>query len=90
MFAFLTLDFALKNWRALAVAVGVIALIAFGSYERLKGYSAGKTAAVEKIEKANELENARATSAAKTVDDCFAAGGDWDRAAGVCKPAAGQ
>ena len=88
MFAFVSLSFVAKNWRAILIIGGILAIVAFGAHERLKGYSQGKTAATQQIEKANDLEMRRATSAAKTVEDCAATGGDWDRGNGVCVPAA--
>ncbi len=91
MFAFVSLRFVAKNWRAILVIGGVLAVLAFGAQERLKGYSQGKAAATQQIEKANDQEMRRAASAAKTVEDCAAAGGDWDRGRGMCiAAAAGQ
>ena len=88
MLAFLSIDMLVKHWRAVAIIGCCLALIGIGAYERVKGYEQGKTSAITKIEKANDEEMRRATSAAKTVDDCYSAGGDWDRQLGLCKPAA--
>ena len=88
MLAFLSIDMLVKHWRAVAIIGSALALLAFGAHERLKGYEQGKTSAITKIEKANDEEMRRATSAAKTVDDCYSASGDWDRQLGLCKPAA--
>ena len=88
MIAFFSIDLLIKHWRAAAIVGGVLALLGFGAHERLKGYQQGKTSAITKIEKANDEEMRRATSAAKTVDDCYSAGGDWDRELGLCKPPA--
>jgi hypothetical protein len=91
MLAFLSLSFVAKNGRAILIIGGVVAILVFGAHERLKGYSQGKSAATQQIEKANDREMRRATSAAKTVEDCAASGGDWVRGRGVCIPvSAGQ
>ena len=82
--AFPLIKWALAHWRFALVILVIVATVIFGGYERVKGYRAGSTAAVEKIEKANTEEMRRAHAAAKTVDDCDAAGGAWDRDLGVC------
>ena len=84
------IKWALDNWRLVLILLAIVAVLAFGGYERVKGYSAGNTAAITKITKANQEEARRAQAAAKNVDDCYAAGGSWDRARGLCDDAAGQ
>ena len=80
--------FIVKNWRASLIAVAIAALVAGALYERHYLIGEGATEALQKVKDANHVEENRAAAAAKTVDDCAALGGDWDRAVGVCKPAA--
>jgi len=84
------LELGLKYWRVCLVALVVLAVAAGLTYERVTGYEQGKDAAVQTIDKANDEEMQRAQAAAKTVDDCVAAGGVWNRDVGVCNHATGQ
>jgi hypothetical protein len=71
-------------WQAWAVA-GV--LIAGGLYHWravTAAHEAGKQAATETIRQANEAAKGKADEGIQNVDDCFAAGGAWSRARGVC------
>jgi hypothetical protein len=47
-------------------------------------YEAGKTEATRAIEAANTAAKDKADEGIKDVDSCFAAGGAWSRARGVC------
>ncbi len=83
-------EFVLKNWRVFLALTILAALAGALGYERIEGRHEGEAAVTQKIENANAEEMRRAQAAAKTVDDCVAAGGDWNRDRGVCDPAAGQ
>lgn len=47
-------------------------------------HEAGKAEATETIRAANEAAKGKADEGIQNVDDCFAAGGAWNRARGVC------
>jgi hypothetical protein len=47
-------------------------------------YEAGKAEAIKTITDANQKAKDKADAGIQNVDDCFAAGGDWSRARGVC------
>ena len=47
-------------------------------------YEAGKATATQTITDANQKAKDRADAAIQDVDSCFNAGGDWNRARGVC------
>jgi hypothetical protein len=71
-------------WQAYAVA-GV--LVAAGLYHwraTSAAYQAGKADATQTINAANDAAKDRADAGIKDVDTCFAAGGAWSRARGVC------
>jgi len=82
------LPLALANWRILAIGAACAAVVAGGLYYRHELIVQGENEALQKVEDANAQSQATAAKAAKTVDDCFNAGGTWDRDAGVCNPAA--
>jgi hypothetical protein len=69
---------------------GVIVAGAAGflAYEHHKVYDEGYAAAITDIQTANAKSQAEAAKGQKNVEDCFTAGGNWDRDNGVCiKPA---
>jgi hypothetical protein len=47
-------------------------------------YEAGKATATQTITDANQKAKDKADAGIQSVDDCFNAGGDWNRARGVC------
>jgi hypothetical protein len=47
-------------------------------------YEAGKATATETIRDANQKVKDKADAGIKDVEDCYARGGDWNRARGVC------
>jgi hypothetical protein len=47
-------------------------------------YEAGKATATQTITDANQKAKDKADAGIQNVDDCFAAGGAWSRARGVC------
>jgi len=47
-------------------------------------YEAGKAEATQTIIEANQKAKDKADAAIQDVDSCFAAGGAWSRARGVC------
>jgi len=47
-------------------------------------YEAGKATATETIRDANQKVKDKADAGIQNVDDCYARGGDWNRARGVC------
>lgn len=83
---FMFAPFVLSNWRALIVALALAAVVAAGLYERHALIVQGEQDALRKVEKANAQSQTGAARAAKNVDDCFAAGGAWNRDSGECVP----
>jgi hypothetical protein len=47
-------------------------------------YEAGKATATQTITDANQKAKDKADAGIQNVDDCYARGGDWNRARGVC------
>jgi hypothetical protein len=47
-------------------------------------YEAGKATATQTITDANQQAKDKADAGIQNVDDCYARGGDWNRARGVC------
>jgi hypothetical protein len=47
-------------------------------------YEAGKATATQTITDANQKAKDKADEGIQNVDDCYARGGDWSRARGVC------
>jgi hypothetical protein len=47
-------------------------------------YEAGKATATQTIIEANQKAKDKADAGIQNVDDCYARGGDWNRARGVC------
>jgi hypothetical protein len=47
-------------------------------------YEAGKAEAIKTITDANQKVKDKADAGIKDVEDCYARGGDWNRARGVC------
>jgi len=78
------LPFLLRNWRGVLTAAALAALIGFGLYYRHQLIVEGEQKALQEIEHANEQEQSAALRAATGVVDCDRAGGDWDRAVGMC------
>ena len=74
-------------WRLIAVGALVASVSGVLVYEH-KLVVEGETIEKQKIEDANAAERAKAKLGSDAVDGCFAAGGAWNRDAGVCrKPA---
>ena len=86
----LIVPFLISNWRMVGVVVIGAGILAAGLTYRHALIVEGEQKALQKVEDANAQSNAAAAKAAKTVDDCFNAGGTWDRDSGVCSPAAGH
>lgn len=92
MLAFLPLviPFIVKNWKAVLIGVAVLIITMAALYERSVLIAEGEADAKAKIDQANQEEMRRANEAQDTVDGCYAIGGDWDRARGVCVGPAGK
>ena len=78
------IPFFLSNWKAVLIAGFVAGGLAWLAWERHELILQGEHQAQQEIIDANDKAMALAISAAHTVDACFAAGGTWDRAAGLC------
>jgi hypothetical protein len=77
-------------WQAWLVA-GVLAAAGLYHWRATSAaYEAGKAEATETIKAANEAAKGKANEAVQDVDSCFAAGGAWSRARGVCIPSPGE
>jgi hypothetical protein len=71
-------------WQAWLVLAGLAAGGVYHWRATSAAYEAGVAAATRTIIEANQKARDQADAAIKTVDDCFAAGGAWNRARGVC------
>ena len=80
----------LKNWRLVAYAAAAAAVLGWLAYEDHRVFTEGQNSALQKVEQANAKSQRTADRAAKSVDDCYAGGGDWDRSLGVCHHTAGK
>jgi hypothetical protein len=79
----------LAIFRAIPLTAWLVAgvLLAAGLYHwraTNAAYEAGKATATQTIIEANQKAKDRADAGIQNVDDCFAAGGTWSRARGVC------
>lgn len=79
----------LALFRAVPLTAWLVAgvLVAAGLYHwraTSAAYEAGKDAATQTIIEANQKAKDKADAGIQNVDDCFAAGGAWNRARGVC------
>lgn len=79
----------LALFRAVPLTAWLVAgvLVAAGLYHwraTSAAYEAGKATATQTITDANQKAKDKADAAIQDVDSCFAAGGDWNRAGGVC------
>jgi hypothetical protein len=62
-------------------------LVAAGLYHwraTSAAYEAGKATATQTITDANQQAKDKADAGIQNVDDCYARGGTWNRARGVC------
>ena len=76
-------------FRAVPLTAWLVAgvLVAAGLYHwraTSAAYEAGKATATQTITDANQKAKDKADAAIQNVDDCFSAGGTWNRARGVC------
>jgi hypothetical protein len=79
----------LALFRAVPLTAWIVAgvLAAAGLYHwraTSAAYEAGKATATQTITDANQKAKDKADAAIQDVDACFNAGGDWNRARGVC------
>ena len=75
--------------RAVPLTAWLVAgvLVAAGLYHwraTSAAYEAGKATATQTIIEANQKAKDKADAGIQNVDDCYARGGDWNRARGVC------
>lgn len=71
-------------WQMWLVIALVVAFLGFGWYNRSVGYREGSSEAVTEIKDANEKALEKADRASDRVRKCYATGGTWDVAHGVC------
>jgi hypothetical protein len=79
----------LALFRAVPLTAWLVAgvLLAAGLYHwraTNAAYEAGKATATQTITDANQQAKDKADAGIQNVDDCYARGGDWNRARGVC------
>jgi hypothetical protein len=79
----------LAIFRAIPLTAWLVAgvLAAAGLYHwraTSAAYEAGKATATQTITDANQQAKDKADAGIQNVDDCFNAGGAWNRARGVC------
>ena len=87
--AFLLLIFGwikVVPWQVWAIVLFLLILAGAFLYERHAGYKEGAAQVEQTIEDANHASENKADQGAKTVDDCYARGGTWDRINGLCVP----
>jgi hypothetical protein len=85
----------LAIFRAIPLTAWLVAgvLAAAGLYHwraTSAAYEAGKATATETIRDANQKAKDKADAGIQNVDDCYARGGDWNRARGVCVIGSGE
>jgi hypothetical protein len=78
------IPFVLTYWRTLLLVAFFAAVAAAGLHYRHQLIVEGEQKALQQVEDANAKASTEAQSAAKNVDDCFVAGGTWDRSRGEC------
>jgi hypothetical protein len=71
-------------WRWGALLALALAVAGFAAYQLDRAYVKGRDAALEQVEKANEQAERGAAGGQAEVDACYAHGGAWDRARGLC------
>jgi len=79
------LAFLLSNWKLVGVVAGSVLLASWLGCERMKLIHEGAQQERQKIEEANHAAEQKADTGARTVDECYAAGGSWNRHRGVCE-----
>ena len=84
------LGFLFNNWKWVLLAGGIAAATGWLAWERHELIGQGVQQEIQTMEKANAQSEKSATAGSDAVDGCFATGGDWDRANGVCTHAAGK
>jgi hypothetical protein len=71
-------------WQVWAAVAAVVIVLVVGQRLRSDGVADGRAAATREIEEANDAAKGMADRAGADVDNCYAGGGTWDRARGVC------
>ena len=71
----------LKAWLALFIVLAVITALLVARYDWI---IQGRNAALETINQANQKAKDNAAQGSDAVERCYALGGIWDRAGGVC------
>lgn len=71
-------------WRFIALGGLILAAGSFIAYEHHKIIAEGEKIEQQKIEAANGAARKKADQGSAAVDSCGAAGGAWDRNAGLC------
>lgn len=77
------------TWRIGAAAAAIAIALGWFAWYRHSLIVEGEQTAITKIENSNRESERKANEGQTTVDDCYAAGREWDRALGVCRDAAG-
>lgn len=72
----------LRHWIVLAV-VGVG--LTYHKVQIYRAYNEGRAAALASVKKVEDHARKQAIEGARSVDDCYAADGVWDRSAGSCR-----
>ena len=74
----------LSNWKLFLYGGLIAGVVGYALYYRHELIVQGEQRALEQVKDANDAERDHAVAAAKNVDDCYTAGGVWDRDVGVC------
>lgn len=70
-----------RAWLVGAVVAGALGTVVYFHHEWI---AEGYNKAIGAITDANNAEKKKADQGQQTVDDCYNAGGTWDRSNGVC------
>lgn len=75
----------IKYWRVGLIAAGLLGLSGWALWERHALLEEGRQRELTKIEDANHAAEHKADQGSNAVDDCFGAGGAWNRDDGMCE-----
>lgn len=78
------LNFIPLPYRLGAAALAVVAALGWFVWYRHSLIVEGEQKAITKIENANRESERKADEHQTNVDDCYAAGREWDRSRGLC------
>lgn len=88
---FISLLLGFVPWRVWVIVAALATGVVGFAYMRHHYIAQGRVEAIDAIKQANDKAAGDAAKGVHDVETCFASGGDWDRANGVCAiPATGK